>query len=157
MEGDELQQIYGELVDTPEKIQPSTPGEILRISDEEAALISGTLINDFSRKVVQVQHINFLNFNNSPLKNCFKAEIINKTRCTDVGPSFFFFHSIPNQMYSILKKNIVLLDNKQQGQLCSLVFLSLITKCSRGLDRHGHEEVGLPFFLYEHTEGYEGK
>ncbi|MCG8620889.1 MAG: hypothetical protein MJE68_02655 [Proteobacteria bacterium] len=55
MEGEELQQIYGELVDTPEPVQPLSPGQILHISDEEAALISGTLVNDFCRKVVQVQ------------------------------------------------------------------------------------------------------
>ena len=50
-----MQQIYGILAETPEPVQPSTPGEILRISDEEAGLISGSLVNDFSRKVIQVE------------------------------------------------------------------------------------------------------
>ena len=54
LEGEELQQVYGELVETPEPLEASTPGQILRISDEEASLISGTLVNDFSRKVIQV-------------------------------------------------------------------------------------------------------
>ena len=54
LEGEELHQVYGELVETPDPLAASTPGQILRISDEEASLISGTLVNDFSRKVIQV-------------------------------------------------------------------------------------------------------
>ena len=54
LEGEELHQVFGELADRPDTVEPSTPGQILRISDEEANLISGTLINDFYRKVIQV-------------------------------------------------------------------------------------------------------
>ena len=60
MEGEELQQVFGELVDRPDTVEPSTPGQILRISDDEANLISGTLVNDYSRKVIQVL-TNFIN------------------------------------------------------------------------------------------------
>ena len=46
--------MFGELADRPDTVEPSTPGQNLRISDEEANLISGTLVNDFNRKVIQV-------------------------------------------------------------------------------------------------------
>ena len=46
--------MFGELVDRPDTVEPLTPGQILRISEEEANLISGTLVNDFNRKVIQV-------------------------------------------------------------------------------------------------------
>ena len=54
LEGEELHQVFGELVDRPDTVEPLTPRQILRISEEEANLISGTLVNDFDRKVIQV-------------------------------------------------------------------------------------------------------
>ena len=54
LEGEELHQVFGELVDRPDTVEPLTPGQILRISEEEANLVSGTLVNDFNRKVIQV-------------------------------------------------------------------------------------------------------
>ena len=56
LEGEELQQIYGELAETPGLIEKPTPGQILRISDQEADLLTGALINDYSRKPIQVQY-----------------------------------------------------------------------------------------------------
>ena len=58
--------MFGELVDRPDTVEPSTPGQILRIS-EEANLISGTLVNDFNRKVIQVfKHIKSYLYNCPP-------------------------------------------------------------------------------------------
>ena len=50
----------GELVDSPTNPGPSTPGDILHISEEDANLLLGSLTNDYNRKLIKVQQAHHL-------------------------------------------------------------------------------------------------
>ena len=60
LEGEDLQQVEGELVDSPNNPQPSTPRGILHISEEDANLLLGSLTNDCNRKLIKVQNTHHL-------------------------------------------------------------------------------------------------
>ena len=52
--GDDLQQVEGELVDSPTNPGTSTPGDTLHISEEDGNLLLGALTNDYNKKIVKV-------------------------------------------------------------------------------------------------------
>ena len=60
LEGEDLHQVEGELVDSPTNTGESTPGDTLHISEEDANLLLGSLTNDYNKKLIKVHKLHHL-------------------------------------------------------------------------------------------------